>query len=89
MKLLPDIQTAAVKALKHFAQAYLIATDNKNATGITLKYLLLLDDSNVAVRRGSAMALGVLPYELLASQWRDVILKLCSSCLIEVLVLTQ
>ncbi|XVF87970.1 hypothetical protein PTKIN_Ptkin19aG0011000 [Pterospermum kingtungense] len=82
-----QIQTAAVKALKHFVQAYLIATDNKAATGITLKYLLLLNDSNVAARRGSAMALGVLPYELLASQWRDVILKLCSSCAIEVQVL--
>ncbi|XVF79544.1 hypothetical protein PTKIN_Ptkin14bG0231600 [Pterospermum kingtungense] len=78
-----QIQAAAVKALKHFVQAYLIATDNKAATGITLKYLLLLNDSNVAARRGSAMALGVLPYELLASQWRDVIMKLCSSCAIE------
>ncbi|KAE8653821.1 Tubulin-folding cofactor D [Hibiscus syriacus] len=41
-----QIQTAAVKALKHFVQAYLAATDNKGA-------------------------------------WRDVILKLCSSCAIE------
>ncbi|XWS27419.1 hypothetical protein CRYUN_Cryun26dG0113600 [Craigia yunnanensis] len=78
-----SIRTAAAKALKHFVQAYLVATDNKGAVGITLKYLLLLDDSNVAVRRGSAMALGVLPYELLANQWRDVILKLCSCCAIE------
>ncbi|XVF18437.1 hypothetical protein REPUB_Repub11eG0021500 [Reevesia pubescens] len=78
-----QIQTAAVKALKHFVQAYLVATDNKGAVGITMKYLQLLSDPNVAVRRGSAMALGVLPYELLANQWRDVILKLCSSCAIE------
>ncbi|XVE63278.1 hypothetical protein DITRI_Ditri07aG0007200 [Diplodiscus trichospermus] len=78
-----QIQIAAVKALKHFVQAYLVATDNKGTIGITSKYLLLLKDSNVAVRRGSAMALGVLPYELLANQWRDVIMKLCSSCAIE------
>ncbi|PPD83230.1 hypothetical protein GOBAR_DD19843 [Gossypium barbadense] len=80
-----QIQTAAVKALKHFVQAYLVATDNKGAVSnnITLKYLQLLNDSNVAVRRGSAMALGVLPYEMLANQWKDVILKLCSSCAIE------
>ncbi|TYI32484.1 hypothetical protein ES332_A04G066500v1 [Gossypium tomentosum] len=80
-----QIQTAAVKALKHFVQAYLVATDNKGAASnnITLKYLQLLNDSNVAVRRGSAMALGVLPYEMLANQWKDVILKLCSSCAIE------
>ena len=32
------------------------------------------------------MALGVLPYELLANRWRDVLLKLSSSCLIEVRV---
>ncbi|XP_022717392.1 tubulin-folding cofactor D isoform X2 [Durio zibethinus] len=78
-----QIQTAAVKALKHFVQAYLVATDNKGAIDITMKYLQLLDDSNVAVRRGSAMALGVLPYKLLVNHWRDVILKLCSSCAIE------
>ncbi|KAH1063695.1 hypothetical protein J1N35_028682 [Gossypium stocksii] len=80
-----QIQTAAVKALKHFVQAYLVATDNKGAVSnnITLKYLQLLNDSNVAVRRGSAMALGVLPHEMLANQWKDVILKLCSSCAIE------
>ncbi|XP_022717810.1 tubulin-folding cofactor D-like [Durio zibethinus] len=78
-----QIQTAAVKALKHFVQAYLVATDNKGAIDITLKYLQLLDDSNVAARRGSAMALGVLSYKLLVNHWRDVILKLCSSCAIE------
>lgn len=32
------------------------------------------------------MALGVLPYELLANRWRDVLLKLSSSCMIEVRV---
>ncbi|KAL4336004.1 hypothetical protein GQ457_07G015330 [Hibiscus cannabinus] len=80
-----QIQTAAVKALKHFVQAYLVATDNKGAVSnnITSKYLQLLKDANVAVRRGSAMALGILPYEMLANQWREVILKLCSSCAIE------
>lgn len=81
-----------MKALKHFLQAYLVATDSKGSIGVTSKYLQLLGDSNVAVRRGSAMALGVLPYELLANQWRDVLLKLCRSCAIEVhllLLLTE
>ncbi|KAK6260823.1 Tubulin-specific chaperone D [Theobroma cacao] len=78
-----QIQNTSVKALKHFLQAYLVATDSKGSIGVTSKYLQLLGDSNVAVRRGSAMALGVLPYELLANQWRDVLLKLCRSCAIE------
>ncbi|XLU32219.1 hypothetical protein S245_068285 [Arachis hypogaea] len=43
----------------------------------------MLTDSNVAVRRGSALAIGVLPYELLAGQWRNVALKLCGCCAIE------
>jgi hypothetical protein len=45
----------------------------------------MLTDPNVAVRRGSALAIGVFPYALLASQWRNVILKLCGCCKIEVL----
>lgn len=44
----------------------------------------MLTDPNVAVRRGSALAIGVLPYEILASQWRNVLLKLCGCCAIEV-----
>ncbi|OMO78559.1 Armadillo-like helical [Corchorus capsularis] len=79
-----QIQNAAVKALQEFVQAYLVSTDNKGAISMTSKYLQLLSDPNVAVRRGSAIALGVLPYELLANQWRDVLLKLCISCKIEV-----
>ncbi|OMP00615.1 Armadillo-like helical [Corchorus olitorius] len=78
-----QIQNAAVKALQEFVQAYLVSTDNKVAISMTSKYLQLLSDPNVAVRRGSAIALGVLPYELLANQWRDVLLKLCISCKIE------
>ncbi|GKV12903.1 hypothetical protein SLEP1_g23988 [Rubroshorea leprosula] len=77
-----QIQVAAVKAVKNFVQAYLNAA-NASSSSITSKYLELLSDPNVAVRRGSAMALGVLPYEFLANQWRDVVLKLCSACAIE------
>lgn len=61
------------------------ASDNKGTNDVTTKYLSMLTDPNVAVRRGSALALGVLPYKLLASQWRNVLLKLCGSCKIEVL----
>ncbi|PRQ56920.1 putative tubulin-specific chaperone D, tubulin-folding cofactor D [Rosa chinensis] len=77
-----QIQDAAVKALKHFVQAYLIAADVGGAS-ITSKYLELLTDPNVAVRRGSALAIGVLPCKLLANRWKDVLLKLCNSCAIE------
>ncbi|KAL9348492.1 hypothetical protein Peur_059858 [Populus x canadensis] len=78
-----QIQNDAVKALEHFVRAYLVTTNNEGASSITSKYLEQLTDQNVAVRRGSAMALGVLPYELLANRWRDVLLKLSSSCMIE------
>lgn len=77
-----QIQVAAVKALKSFVKAYLISA-NEGPSGVTSKYADLLTDSNVAVRRGIAMALGVLPYEFLVYQWRDVILKLCRACAIE------
>lgn len=53
---------------------------------MTTKYLRLLTDPNVAVRRGSALAIGVLPYDLLASRWKDILLELCNSCAIEVKV---
>lgn len=79
-----DVQNAAVKGLKHFIHA-LHASDNKGTSDLTVKYLNMLTDPNVAARRGSALAIGVLPYELLASQWRNVLLKLCSCCTIEVL----
>ncbi|XP_042480833.1 tubulin-folding cofactor D isoform X2 [Macadamia integrifolia] len=78
-----QIQTAAVEALKHFVPAYLVWVDDGGANGITSKYLELLSDPNAAARRGSALALGVLPPEFLATRWRDVLLKLCSSCAIE------
>ncbi|CAK7347890.1 unnamed protein product [Dovyalis caffra] len=78
-----QIQNVAVQALEHFVQAYLVSTSNEGAGGITSKYLEQLTDQNVAIRRGSALALGVLPYELLANRWRDVLLKLSSSCMIE------
>ncbi|KAJ1436266.1 Tubulin-specific chaperone D, C-terminal [Sesbania bispinosa] len=78
-----QIQIAAVKGLKHFIHEYFHASDTKSTSDLTVKYLDMLTDPNVAVRRGSALALGVLPYELLASQWRNVVLKLCGCCIIE------
>ncbi|KAL6129252.1 hypothetical protein ACLB2K_072605 [Fragaria x ananassa] len=77
-----QIQDAAVKALRHFVQAYLIAADVRG-TSVTSKYLELLTDPNVAVRRGSALAIGVLPCKLLSNRWKDVLLKLCNACAIE------
>lgn len=61
-----------------------MAPDVGGSSDITSKYVELLTDQNVAVRRGSALAIGVLPYELLARRWKDVIRKLCSCSAIEV-----
>ncbi|XP_057955692.1 tubulin-folding cofactor D isoform X2 [Malania oleifera] len=78
-----QIQNAAVKALKHFVPAYLLTACQEGSGDITLKYLEWLDDPNMAVRRGSALAIGVLPYEFLEKRWRVVLLRLCRSCAIE------
>ncbi|KAJ8632216.1 hypothetical protein MRB53_025552 [Persea americana] len=78
-----QIQGSAGEALKHFVTAYLAATAAKTPNDVMSKYLGLLGDPNVAARRGSALALGILPIELLSTRWRDVIRKLCSSCMIE------
>jgi len=65
-------------------QSYLVGNDKKSVD-LILKHLKHLTDPNVAVRRGSALALGVLPYELLTAKWKDIVLKLCSACKIEVM----
>lgn len=78
------IQSAAVEALKHFVPTYLTTANSGGSADITLKYLELLTDPNVAVRRGSALAIGALPSEFLAKRWKLVLPKLCSSCEIEV-----
>ncbi|XP_010259036.1 PREDICTED: tubulin-folding cofactor D [Nelumbo nucifera] len=78
-----QIQNSAVEALKHFVPAYLVMVDDGNADSITSKYLDLLSDPNVAARRGSALALGVLPFKFLAAKWTVVISNLCRSCAIE------
>ncbi|KAK7848916.1 tubulin-folding cofactor d [Quercus suber] len=78
-----QIQNAATNALKHFFGAYMVAADTGGTGDISSKYLQLLTDPNVAIRRGSSLALGVLPYELLAKRWRDVLLQLCSATAIE------
>ncbi|KAL0339271.1 UNVERIFIED_CONTAM: Tubulin-folding cofactor D [Sesamum angustifolium] len=77
------IQNAAVEALRHYVPAYLLSTENKGATDIVSRYLEQLTDPNVAARRGSALALGVLPFEFLAKEWKSLLTKLCSSCGIE------
>lgn len=83
------VQCAAVDALKHFIPTYLVSSGEKTANGIITKYLTLLDDPNVAARRGAALALGTLPYEFLVLKWMPVISKLCSSCTIEVMRLPE
>ena len=78
-----QIQCAAVDALKHFIPTYLVSAGEKIANDVISKYVTLLDDPNVAARRGGALALGILPYEFLLLKWMPVMSKLCSSCTIE------
>ncbi|KAG8084191.1 hypothetical protein GUJ93_ZPchr0010g7418 [Zizania palustris] len=82
-----QIQCASVDALKHFIPTHLVSSGEKIANDIISKYMALLDDPNVAARRGAALALGILPYKFLALKWMPVISKLCSSCTIEVMKL--
>ena len=82
------VQCAAVDALKHFIPTYLVSSDEKIANDIISKYLALLDDPNVAARRGAALALGILPYKFLILKWMPIMNKLCSSCTIEVMELS-
>ncbi|GFP94995.1 tubulin-folding cofactor d [Phtheirospermum japonicum] len=77
------IQNATVEALKHYIPAYLVSMENKGFNEIMSRYLEQLTDPNVAARRGSALALGVLPFEFLAKEWKSVLTKLCFSCEIE------
>ncbi|KAJ1294898.1 hypothetical protein BS78_01G181200 [Paspalum vaginatum] len=78
-----QIQCASVEALKHFIPTYLVSSGEKIANDIISKYLALLDDPNVAARRGAALAVGILPYKFLILKWMPVMSKLCSSCSIE------
>nr|CAB3494231.1 unnamed protein product [Digitaria exilis] len=78
-----QIQCAAVDALKHFIPTYLVSSGEKTANDVISKYVALLDDPNVAARRGAALALGILPYKFLILKWMPVMSKLCSSCTIE------
>lgn len=78
------IQNAAVEAIRRFLQAYFITGQVDKATDLIMsKYLEQLVDPNVAARRGSALALGVLPINLLVEDWKVLLMRLCSSCLIE------
>nr|XP_043618972.1 tubulin-folding cofactor D [Erigeron canadensis] len=78
-----QIQNAANQAFKHFVPTYFAKPDDKGTSDITLKYLEQLTDANVAVRRGSALAIGVLPFEFLATRWKMVLQKLCKACAVE------
>lgn len=78
-----QIQCAAVDALRSFVQAYLVSFNEKVPNGIISKYLELLDDPNVAARRGAALGFGILPYEFLYTGWREILSKLCKSCLLQ------
>lgn len=78
-----NIQNVAVEALKQFIPSYFVKTDDKAVDTVISKYLDLLRDPNVAARRGSALAIGVLPFDFLARGWKVVLPKLCNACAIE------
>ncbi|RAL54060.1 hypothetical protein DM860_004531 [Cuscuta australis] len=78
-----QIQGASVAALKSFIPAYLVAIENKPSFDILEKYLEQLNEPNAAARRGSALALGILPCEFLAKGWKNVLSKLSKACEIE------
>ncbi|KAF3662209.1 Tubulin-folding cofactor D [Capsicum annuum] len=78
-----QIQGAAVAALKIFIPAYIASLESKCFNAITSRYLEQLTDPNVAARRGSALALGVLPFKFLSKGWKDILHKLCVTCEIE------
>ncbi|GMH32119.1 hypothetical protein Nepgr_033963 [Nepenthes gracilis] len=52
---------------------YVLSNDDKVIRDITSTYLEELSDSNAAVRRGSALALGVLSSDFLAKAWKDAL----------------
>ncbi|XP_051132533.1 tubulin-folding cofactor D [Andrographis paniculata] len=78
-----QIQNAAVEAVRQYIRTYLVSVERKGVDRIISKYLKQLTDPNVASRRGSALALGVLPFEFLATEWKSILTKLCSACEIE------
>ncbi|CAN4125852.1 unnamed protein product [Withania somnifera] len=78
-----QIQGAAVAALKSFFPAYFVSLETKVFKAITSRYLEQLTDPNVAARRGSALALGVLPFKFLSEGWKGILHKLCAACEIE------
>ncbi|KAL4199389.1 hypothetical protein AMTRI_Chr03g50890 [Amborella trichopoda] len=77
-----QIQGSAAQALKYFIKAYISMSD-KLGQDLMSKYLALLDDPNMAARRGAALAISVFPYELLVRNWAVVLDKLCPSCMIQ------
>lgn len=78
-----QIQVCAVESLKQFVRTYLISADALLVKDITSKYLQVLrSDPNVAAKRGSALALSVLPYEFLIADWRIILKTLSAACLV-------
>eukprot|EP01018_Ginkgo_biloba_P017523 Gb_00473 [translate_table: standard] len=79
-----QIQACAVEALKHFVHSYLISAGASTVKDVTSKYLQLLrTDPNMAAKRGSALALSVLPKEFLSPDWRIVLKTLCAASLVQ------
>lgn len=72
-------------ALKAFVPAYMSPVAESFVTRTTLKYLQILKTYNPAAQRGAALALGALPYDLLAPVWRDVVDTLCFALALKVL----
>ncbi|DBA68172.1 TPA: hypothetical protein ACH3X2_013907 [Trebouxia sp. C0005] len=78
-----SIQSAACSALAAFTATYMPTGDAEAINKTSDKYLGLLTDPNVAVRRGAAAALGALPTRLLEPLSRQILAGLAAATQVE------
>lgn len=74
-----SIQSAACSALAAFTATYMPTGDAEAINRTSDKYLGLLTDPNVAVKRGAAAALGALPTWLLEPLSRQILAGLAAA----------
>ncbi|KAL0043717.1 hypothetical protein WJX82_009809 [Trebouxia sp. C0006] len=78
-----SIQSAACSALAAFTATYMPTGDAEAVNRTSDKYLGLLTDPNVAVKRGAAAALGALPKWLLEPLSRQILAGLAAATQVE------
>eukprot|EP00873_Tetraselmis_striata_P016212 jgi/Tetstr1/436476/TSEL_025304.t1 len=78
-----EIQEGAAAALHAFTRAYMADGSAAAVKRTSGKWIELLHDANVAVRRGCALALGALPAPLFTPSREEVLRALCGALEIE------